>query len=134
MRMILNMCEKGGTEMMHFITNIMTQYGYVVLFFGLLFETLALPLPGEAIMTYAGLLVVQGNMNWIVSILVAAAGSSIGMTSAYRIGYKLGLPFFEKYGARFHFGPDKFKKTSQWFERYGNKVLIIAYFIPGIRH
>jgi membrane-associated phospholipid phosphatase len=56
------------------------------------------------------------------------------MTLSYGIGYKLGPPFFEKYGARFHFGPERFKKTSQWFERYGNKVLIIAYFIPGIRH
>jgi membrane protein DedA with SNARE-associated domain len=120
--------------MMHFITNFMNLYGYAVLFFGLMFETLALPLPGEAIMTYAGLLVFQGKMNWILSILMAGVGSSIGMTLAYVIGYKLGSPFFEKYGARFHFGPDKFKKTSQWFERYGNKVLIIAYFIPGIRH
>jgi membrane protein DedA with SNARE-associated domain/membrane-associated phospholipid phosphatase len=120
--------------MMHFITNFMNLYGYAVLFFGLMFETLALPLPGEAIMTYAGLLVFQGKMNWILSILIADVGSSLGMTLAYGVGYRLGSPFFEKYGARFHFGPDKFKKTSQWFERYGNKVLIIAYFIPGIRH
>jgi membrane protein DedA with SNARE-associated domain len=120
--------------MIHFLTNIMNMYGYAVLFLGLLFETLALPLPGEAIMTYAGLLVFQGKMNWIVSILMAGAGSSLGMTIAYGIGYKLGSPFFDKYGARFHFGPDKFKKTSLWFERYGNNVLIIAYFIPGIRH
>src|SRR5665647_284945 len=134
MRMIVLRGKKGGIEMIHFITNIMDLYGYVVLFLGLLFETLALPLPGEAIMTYAGLLVFQGKLNWILSILMAGAGSSIGMTLAYGIGYKLGSPFFEKYGARFHFGPDKFKKTSQWFERYGNKVLIIAYFIPGIRH
>jgi membrane protein DedA with SNARE-associated domain len=120
--------------MMHFITNFMHLYGYAVLFFGLLLETLALPLPGEAIMTYTGLLVFQGKMNWILSIFMAGAGSSIGMTLAYGIGYKLGSPFFEKYGAKFHFGPERFKKTSQWFERYGNKVLIIAYFIPGIRH
>ncbi|MEX2462377.1 MAG: VTT domain-containing protein [Paenibacillaceae bacterium] len=120
--------------MMHFITNFMNLYGYAVLFFGLMFETLALPLPGEAIMTYAGLLVFQGDMNWVLSILMAGVGSSLGMTFAYGIGYKLGSPFIEKHGARFHFGPDKFKKTSQWFERYGNKVLIIAYFIPGIRH
>jgi membrane protein DedA with SNARE-associated domain len=120
--------------MVHFLTNFMNLYGYAVLFFGLLFETLALPLPGEAIMTYAGLLVFQGKMNWILSILMAGAGSSLGMTLSYGIGYKLGSPFFDKYGARFHFGPERFKKTSEWFERYGNKVLIIAYFIPGIRH
>jgi membrane protein DedA with SNARE-associated domain len=72
--------------MMHFITNFMNLYGYAVLFFGLMFETLALPLPGEAIMTYTGLLVFQGKMNWILSIFMAGAGSSIGMTLAYGIG------------------------------------------------
>lgn len=112
----------------------MNLYGYVVLFFGLMFETLALPLPGEAIMTYAGLLVFQGKLNWILSIFMAGTGSSIGMTLAYWIGYKLGKPFFEKHGSRIHLGPERLKKTSDWFEKYGNKVLIIAYFIPGIRH
>jgi membrane protein DedA with SNARE-associated domain len=112
----------------------MNLYGYAVLFFGLMFETLALPLPGEAIMTYAGLLVFQGKMSWILSIFMAWAGSSIGMTIAYWIGYRLGRPFFEKYGHRFHLGPERLQKTSQWFEKYGNKVLIIAYFIPGVRH
>ncbi|MDB5055143.1 MAG: hypothetical protein JWM44_3193 [Bacilli bacterium] len=120
--------------MVHFITNFMNLYGYVVLFFGLMFETLALPLPGEAIMTYAGLLVFQGKLNWILSIFMAGTGSSIGMTLAYWIGYKLGKPFFEKHGSRIHLGPERLKKTSDWFEKYGNKVLIIAYFIPGIRH
>lgn len=120
--------------MLHFLTNFMNLYGYMVLFFGMMLETLAIPLPGETLMTYAGLLVFQGKMNWVLSILMAGVGSSIGMTIAYGIGYKLGIPFFEKYGSRFHIGPDRLKKTSVWFGRYGNKVLIIAYFIPGIRH
>jgi hypothetical protein len=56
------------------------------------------------------------------------------MTISYWIGYKLGQPFFEKYGFRFHMGPERFEKLSLWFSKYGNKLLLIAYFIPGIRH
>jgi membrane protein DedA with SNARE-associated domain/membrane-associated phospholipid phosphatase len=117
-----------------FIQHLMDQYGYYVLGIALMLELLALPLPGEVLMTYAGLMVFQGHLNWVVSILTAGFGASVGMTISYWIGYKLGTPFFEKYGAKIHLGPDKLKKTSQWFERYGNKLLIIAYYIPGIRH
>ncbi len=120
--------------MTHFIQNLVDQYGYYVLGIALLLEFLALPLPGEVLMTYVGLMVFQGIMNWILSILTAGIGSSIGMTLSYWIGYQLGMPFFNKYGSRFHFGPEKLKKTSLWFESYGNKLLIIAFFIPGVRH
>lgn len=119
---------------MAFLTSWLEHYGYLVLFFALLLEMLALPLPGEILMSYAGLLIFQGKLNWFLSILAAGAGVSTGVTFSYWIGFRLGTPFFEKYGARVHLGPDKLDKISYWFQRYGNKVLIIAYFIPGIRH
>ncbi|MBS4177844.1 VTT domain-containing protein [Bacillus sp. FJAT-49731] len=97
-------------------------------------ELIALPLPGEILMSYAGFLVYQGHLNWMISILAAGIGSCTGMTIAYIIGYKLGTPFIEKHGHRVHLGPDRLEKTSQWFSKYGNKMLIFSYFIPGVRH
>ncbi len=120
--------------MVHFIQQLLNQYGYFILAAALMLELLALPLPGEILMTYTGLMIFQGHFNWILSILTAGSGASLGMTISYWIGFKLGTPFFEKYGAKIHLGPDKLKKTSEWFERYGNKLLIIAFYIPGIRH
>ncbi|MCY9669859.1 VTT domain-containing protein [Paenibacillus alginolyticus] len=119
---------------MGFLTSWLEHYGYWVLFFALLLEMLALPLPGEVLMSYAGLLIFQGKLNWFLCILTAGAGVSTGVTLSYWIGFRLGSPFFEKYGTRVHLGPDKLDKISYWFQRYGNKVLVIAYFIPGIRH
>ncbi|MDR4887784.1 bifunctional DedA family/phosphatase PAP2 family protein [Fredinandcohnia sp. QZ13] len=119
---------------MDFITTYLDQHGYLVLFFALLLELLALPIPGEVVMGYAGYLVYQGRLNWFLSILVAGLGSSIGMTISYWIGFKLGSPFFEKHGHRIHLGPERLQKVSQWFTTYGNKVIMIAYYIPGVRH
>jgi membrane protein DedA with SNARE-associated domain len=116
------------------LTTYIDQFGYIVLFSALLLELIAIPLPGEVLMSYTGFLVFQGHLNWLVSILAAGVGASIGMTLSYWIGYKLGKPFFEKYGHRFHMGPEKIKKTSDWFSKHGNKLLIVAYFIPGVRH
>ena len=115
-------------------TAYMDQFGYIVLFAALLLELIALPLPGEVLMSYTGFLIFKGNLNWLASILIAGTGASIGMTISYWIGFKLGKPFFEKYGHRFHMGPEKIEKTSLWFTKHGNKLLIIAYFIPGVRH
>ncbi|BAU28573.1 membrane protein DedA with SNARE-associated domain [Aneurinibacillus soli] len=112
----------------------MNHYGYIILFLSLLLELIALPIPGEPLMGYVGLLVFQGKMNWGLSILVACSGSIIGMTLAYWIGFALGAPFFHKYGHYIHLGPERLEKVSQWFNRYGNKLLVIAYFIPGVRH
>ncbi|GIP37081.1 hypothetical protein J31TS4_03610 [Paenibacillus sp. J31TS4] len=120
--------------MTQLIQQLMDQYGYYVLGIALMLELLALPLPGEVLMTYTGLMIFQGHLNWGLSILTAGFGASLGMTLSYWIGFKLGTPFFEKYGAKIHLGPDKLRKTSEWFERYGNKLLLIAYYIPGIRH
>jgi membrane protein DedA with SNARE-associated domain len=116
------------------LTRLLEQYGYVVLFLSLFLEMLALPLPGEFIMTYAGLIVYQGKLDWFLSIMTGGIGASLGMTIAYWVGFRLGNPFFEKYGSRIHFGPDKLHSVSKWFGRYGNKMLIIAFFIPGVRH
>jgi membrane protein DedA with SNARE-associated domain len=117
-----------------FFTNLLEQYGYWVLFLALMLELIALPLPGEFIMTYAGLIVFQGKLDWFLSIVVAGTGACLGMTISYWIGYRLGTPFFEKYGSKVHFGPDKLQSVSRWFLIYGNKMLLIAYFIPGVRH
>jgi membrane protein DedA with SNARE-associated domain len=116
------------------ITVYIDQFGYIVLFIALMLEMIAFPLPGEVLMGYSGFLVYQGHLNWVLSIIIAGIGASIGMTLSYWIGSKLGTPFFMKHGHRFHMGPERMEKTSRWFSKHGNKLLIIAYFIPGIRH
>jgi membrane protein DedA with SNARE-associated domain len=88
---------------MSFFTNLLEHYGYWVLFLALMLELIALPLPGEFIMTYAGLIVYQGKLDWFLSIVVAGTGACVGMTISYWIGYRLGTPFFEKYGSKVHF-------------------------------
>ncbi|BCZ46307.1 hypothetical protein psyc5s11_23740 [Clostridium gelidum] len=119
---------------MQSIIELVNNYGYIIIFSALVLELIAFPLPGELMMTYCGFLVYQSKMNWIISIIVATAGAILGITISYFIGTKLGEGFFKKYGSYVHFGPEKLEKTSKWFKSYGNKLLILAYFIPGIRH
>ncbi|MFM1652604.1 DedA family protein [Brevibacillus sp. B_LB10_24] len=109
-------------------------YGYWVLFIGLLLEYIALPFPGQLAMSYAGFLTYQGQLHGAVCVLAAVSGTILGSTFSYCVGRKFGSPFFEKYGSRFLLGPKKLAKASRWFEKYGNKVMFIAFFVPGLRH
>lgn len=119
---------------MHVLTSLLEQYGYIVLFIALMLELIAVPGPGEFLMGYAGVLVFQGKLNWMLSILAAGLGSCAGVSISYWIGYTLGPATVQKYGERIHFGKDRLEKTSRWFKHYGNKLLLIAYFLPGVRH
>lgn len=119
---------------MNFIEQLFHDYGYLVLFIGLLLEFIALPFPGETSMAYAGYLSYEGRLNWVILVILSFLGTTIGMSITYWIGYKVGMPFFERYGKWVLLTPAKLMKAKGWFERYGNWVLFIAYFIPGVRH
>ncbi|GFP75366.1 VTT domain-containing protein [Clostridium fungisolvens] len=119
---------------MQYITGLLDHYGYIVLLIALTLELIAFPLPGELLMTYCGFLVNQQKLNWFFSIAVASTGTIIGVTISYFIGSRLGVRFFRRYGHYIHLGPKGLEKTSVWFNKYGNRLLIISYFIPGVRH
>lgn len=119
---------------MQYIKLLLDDYGYAVLFTSLMLELIALPLPGQTLMSYCGYLVHIGKLNWTISIVLAALGTIVGITISYVIGRTLGVNFLNKYGRYVHMGPKNLEKVSTWFDKYGSNILIIAYFIPGIRH
>lgn len=121
-------------EMLKWIQELFANYGYNVLFFGLLLEFVALPFPGETTMAFAGFLSYTGRLDFPTLVAVAFAGTTAGMTITYLIGLKAGLPFIQRYGKWFLFSPAKLEKTQRWFERYGSVLISIGYFIPGVRH
>lgn len=116
------------------IANLFNQYGYIILTLSLILELLALPLPGQTIMTYCGYKIHQENMSWFFGITMAFLGVVIGITISYFIGKTLGRPFFEKYGHYVHLSKDKLNKITKYFQKYGFLLIFVSYFIPGLRH
>ncbi|MBO7743064.1 DedA family protein [Paenibacillus sp. MWE-103] len=119
---------------MDYLTNLLAHYGYGLVFLFLCLEMLALPLPGEMMMSLAGLSVYEQKLSWFASIASASAGVLTGVTLSYWIGYRLGRPFIARYGHRVHLTEARMDKMTRWFGKYGDKLLFVAYFIPGIRH
>ncbi|MBL0389112.1 DedA family protein [Tumebacillus sp. ITR2] len=109
-------------------------YGYFALFGTLVMGLIGLPVPDEFLLTFSGFLVSMGRMNWIVAVLVASAGSAIGMTVSFWIGHRFGLPLLENYGRKIHMTPERVMRVELWFTRFGRFAVPIGYFIPGVRH
>ncbi|WP_307397720.1 DedA family protein [Paenibacillus anaericanus] len=121
-------------EVLERIEALFNDYGYWVVFVGLLLEFIALPFPGETSMAYAGFLSYKGvlDIQWLIPL--SFLGTTLGMTITYWIGRKVGLPFITKYGKWVFLSPQKLDKTKFWFEKYGYSLISLGYFIPGIRH
>ncbi|WP_051348721.1 VTT domain-containing protein [Peribacillus kribbensis] len=116
------------------VIQLLNHYGYIVLFLSLMLELIIVPIPNEALMSYVGVLCYQGQMNLVLSVASAALGGMLGVSISYWLGKKLGVPFFRKYGHFIHMGPEKMDRMSAWYTKYGKVLLLVSFFIPGVRH
>ncbi|MFS0836442.1 DedA family protein [Paenibacillus sp. 1P03SA] len=119
---------------MEWISDLFAQYGYLVLFLGLFAESVALPFPGELAMMISGHMVHVNTFNMAGVMGVSFAGAFAGTIFTYVLGRKLGTPFFDKYGKYVLLNPERLLKIKKWFDKYGDKIILVSYFVPGLRH
>lgn len=116
------------------IERLFGQYGYFVLLLGLPLDFIASPIPpGNSTLTYTGYLAFRGVLGTLPAFLAALTGAIAGVTITYWIGYKLGMPLIEKYGKWLLIKPTMVQKTRHYYDKYGDKLLLVCFFIPGIR-
>ncbi|WP_059054297.1 DedA family protein [Paenibacillus senegalimassiliensis] len=121
-------------NVLDWIERMFEQYGYLVLLLGLPVDFIALPLPpGQTTLTYTGYLAYERILSLPWALLAAYAGSFIGVTATYFIGYRVGAPLAERYGRWIFLRPAYLQRTRKVYEKYGNKMLLISFFIPGVR-
>ena len=113
---------------------LLTEHVYLILFISMILEFAALPLPGETMMLLAGIMAYGGHASYLGMILASALGTIIGMQLSYEVGRRLGVKAIEKYGSYIGLTPYRMTKASEFFNKYGNIVIIIAYYLPGVRH
>jgi len=117
-----------------FVLDWVSNYGYVALFAALMLGIVGLPIPDETLLVFTGYLLSKGKFNpWIMG-LTAWAGAMSGITLSYWIGRTLGMGFVHKYGKYVHVTPEKMDNVRKWFDRLGHWILVVGYYIAGVRH
>jgi membrane-associated protein len=88
--------------------------------------------PGDSLLFVAGLFAARGDLNVGVLIVSLTISGVLGNAVGYFTGLKLGKRLFSRPKSLL-FRPSHLKKAHGFYEKYGNKTIIIARFIPIVR-
>jgi membrane protein DedA with SNARE-associated domain len=107
---------------------------YPGIFLLMVLESMVFPVPSEAVMPFAGFLIVDGQLTFTGVIIASTLGSIVGSLISYAIGYYGGRPFISKFGKYLLLDMNDLEITERFFSKSGEMTIFIARFIPVIRH
>jgi membrane protein DedA with SNARE-associated domain len=109
------------------------QYGYLVIFFGIMLENAGIPLPGETITLVGGFLAGSGELNYALVLLSAVSGAIIGDSCGYWVGRWGGMAALEKVGKIFRIDPEEITKARDKFNGNADRAVFFGRFIALLR-
>ncbi len=117
--------------------------------FGLMALDALLPVGGELIMLYAGVVasgaiaghhaqlfgatLPSGLESFVVLALAGALGYLAGALLGWAIGAYGGRELIERHGRVLHISPETFDRAERWFERYGSWAVLLGRVTPVVR-
>jgi membrane protein DedA with SNARE-associated domain len=124
--------DEGGIT--GFLLELVDELGPVGVGLSILAETVIPPIPSEAVLGLAGVLINDGRMSIVPVVLFATLGSVLGAIFFYYVGRALGpqrshafldrLPLVETADV---------DKTFAWFERHGRSAVFFGRMVPIVR-
>ena len=96
---------------------------------GLLFPIL----PGDSLLFAAGLFIANGKLgvNIVLACLILTVAAFAGNVVGYEIGRAVGPPLYQRDGRILK--KKYFDQTTVFFDKYGNKALVLGRFVPIVR-
>src|SRR5919206_2986401 len=115
------------------ILSLIAQYGYVIVFLGVMLESAGVPLPGETILIAAGFLVQQGHLDLGDAIIFGILGAVVGDQIGYWVGREGGRRFVLRWGRYVLITQERLERAEGFFARHGGKAVFLARFVAGLR-
>ena len=114
--------------------DVLSSTGYLGLLLLMAAESMVFPIPSEAVMPFAGVLVHDGRFSWFGAIAASSAGSALGSYLSYVMGKHGLLPLVARYGKYVFVQPHHLTKAQEFFQKRGTVAVFLCRFIPGVRH
>jgi len=112
---------------------LISSYGYLILFLLVGIESFGIPLPGETALITASAFAALGRLNIFGVIAAAAVGAILGDNAGYWIGKKGGMALIHKYGRYVRLDEKKIGRMHGFFEKHGAKTVFLGRFISLLR-
>ena len=109
-------------------------HGYLGIFFLLMLGVFGLPIPDETLLVFSGYLIFQGKLHLVGVLLASFFGSAAGISISYLLGRLVGLRIVSHYGHFIGLSQERVSRVHGWFRGIGHWVLVLGYFVPGVRH
>jgi membrane protein DedA with SNARE-associated domain len=117
-----------------YVQHVIESMGYGGLFLLIVLESTLVPVPSMLVMPFAGFLASKGTFSLPVILAINAAAAVTGSLISYVIGAAGGKPLLLRYGKYVMVRPDDLRKTEEYFARHGAWTVLIARFLPVVRH
>jgi len=108
--------------------------GYAGVFVLMVLESMVFPVPSEAVMPFAGFLIVDGQFTFTGVIIASTLGSIVGSLLSYAIGFYGGKPFIKRFGKYMLLDTHHLEISERFFAKRGDITILISRFIPVVRH
>lgn len=103
----------------------------------MMLETVIFLIPSEAVMPFAGWLLVKDKglgVEWILFAgILGGFGSTAGSLLFYYVGYLGGRPIIARWGKYFFISEDDLNKGEKFFARWGTYAVFFGRFVPLVR-
>ena len=116
-----------------FVINLISNYGYLGMFLGMVLEAVIIAIPSELILATGGILASKKIFTFFGAFLTGLLGSVFCAIVIYFMGYFGGKPFVKKYGKYFFMKEEDLEKSDTWFNKYGMLSALIGRNFPIVR-
>ncbi len=118
---------------LHTLEPTLNHYGYLAIAGLVLLEDFGVPVPGETLLILGAVYAGTGRLNiWLVALL-AFCGAVVGDNIGFAIGHFGGRALVERFGRYVFLTQERLDKTTDFFERKGGWIIVLARFIEGLR-
>ena len=116
------------------LSEFVAHYGYLAVFGLILFQTVGIPLPGEAALIAAAVYAQHTHkLDVIDIILISALATSLGGVMGYWIGRRGGYPLLMRHGHHVGLNPARMRLGEYLFQFHGGKILLFGRVIAVLR-
>jgi membrane protein DedA with SNARE-associated domain len=118
---------------LHSLEPTLNNFGYLAVVGLVLIEDFGVPVPGETVLILAAVYAGTGRLNIVLVALLGFCGALLGDNIGFAIGHFGGRRLVQRYGRYIFLTPERLDRATDFFERHGGKIIIVARFIEGLR-
>jgi membrane protein DedA with SNARE-associated domain len=120
-------------DLLQQLITLFAENGYVAVFIALMICGAGLPLPEDITLVAGGVIAGLGYANVHVMFALTMFGVLLGDAAIFLLGHHYGARMLKWRLVARVLTPERYARVQEKFDRYGNRVLFFARFLPGMR-